>query len=408
MPNVFARSVHSRSLLRVMIVLAAMAGPWSMAAPAAAGGVVSEICDNCVDDNSNGFYDRNEASCKLPSGSGAGLGDVTRGKALVKCAAAIAKNGTAYEAKRLEKLQKALDAVLSCVQTKNASAKCVTSAQTAYEKTLAGFAKDDAALAAKIEKACGPPAITDPTDLTGISGLGYGTSGPTSPCGIVGAAIPTDAASVATCVSAIHACRAAEMLGIEMPRAAGLLTVINHAASDIPCLSPTEVGGATNLGDPKTGKLAAKCETTLKKAGAKLVATEVKAMLPCVNGAFTCVQVAPNDATCLPKAKDTCDKIYSKLVDQTKGLDPVIVKSVVKGCEPKGLEIGDLVPDDGLAIEAIQSACAAIGVPNVEAGGQSIALCMAAFHRCRAGQLLEAGMPRWQEMILLAGHAVLP
>ena len=377
--------------------------------PSATSTPNGEICDDCIDNGGvPGEIDRTDPSCALPDGGGVGIGDAKRGKSLVKCASTIQKSGAAYEKKRLGGLQKCVDGVLACVQAKNADAKCLTAAEGTCDKILgAGFTKDDAALSAKITKACGPPAV-QPTDLTGITGLGFGTAGPNSACGIVGAPIPTDAASVATCVVKTHACRAAAAFGIEAPRAAGLLALVNHdAATEVPCLQPsTDVGGSTNLGDPKTGKVLAKCESSMKKAGAKLIATELKAMQKCVLGVFSCIQVSPNDTKCLPKAQTVCDKAYDALQDQNKGLRPTIANSVLKACSKA--DIADAIAADGLGFESLESTCFALGAPNIQSGFLTTGLCLGYSHVCRAGQLLEGENPRLRELLVLGGHAVPP
>lgn len=367
-----------------------------------------EICGNCIDDNNNGMTDSGDPACRLPDG-GSGVGDAKRGKKLVKCAVAIQKSGAKFAAKRLARLQKCLDTVLACVQVKDADPACLTKAQTACEKGFSAFTGDEASLTAKITKSCGPPAVA-PTDLTDGTGLGYGLQVPTSPCVVAGAAVPTDAAGVATCVAKIHACRAAAALGIEVPRAAGLLTLVNHQAAEFPCLPAVQLGGATNLGDAKTDKIAAKCEAAIKKAGAKLVDTEVKGLQKCANGVLTCVQVKPTDAKCLPKARTGCDKVYGKLVDigPGTGLGAKLLASLLKACQVPALSLPDVFDDDGLGLESIESLCTLVGHPGIQNGITATSGCLEFFHKCNASLFVEGEIPRLRELLLLGGHAALP
>jgi hypothetical protein len=366
-----------------------------------------EICDDCIDNGGvPGEIDRTDPACALPDGGGAGIGDATRGKKLVKCAVTIQKSGTALEKKRLAGLQKCVDAALACLQTKDGDTKCLTAAHNTCSTILGpGFTKDDTALFTKITKACGP-AVVEPTDLTDINGLGFGTAGPNSACGIVGAPTPIDADSVALCVGRAHACRAAEALSSQVPRAAGLLLALELDPSQIPCLPTADVGGGTNLGDPKTGKLLTKCQSTMKKAGAKLIATELKGMQKCVTGAFTCIQVSPNDPKCIPKVIAVCDKTYSALQDQKKGLRATLANGVAKACSKA--DIADAINTDGLGFQSQESACTAIGTPGIQNGFLNIGLCLASYHVCRASQLLEAELPRVRELLALVGHPVPP
>jgi hypothetical protein len=61
-----------------------------------------------------------------------------------------------------------------------------------------------------------------------------------------------------------------------------------------------------------------------------------------------------------------------------------------------------------VGLSALQSECTAAGYPGIQNGVTNVALCLTAFHKCRAGQVLESEMPRLKEIILLGGHAALP
>jgi hypothetical protein len=150
----------------------------------------------------------------------------------------------------------------------------------------------------------------------------------------------------------------------------------------------------------------AKCEQAAKKAGAKLVGTELKAAQKCATTVFTCIQTKPNDAKCLPKAQTSCAKGFAKLTDGTKGIDAKLAAVVEKACTAKGLALPDVLDPTGVGFSELAGACAPTGV-DVAAGVPSVAQCLATYHRCRAGELLEAELPRVRELLGLVG-ATLP
>src|SRR5262249_15012115 len=137
-------------------------------------------------------------------------------------------------------------------------------------------------------------------DLTAATGLGFGAQD--EACALVGAVPATDAASIAACVAAEHVCRADAALGVEVPRAGELLSLVGHSASELPCLA-NGTGDGVGLHDSKRGKLAAKCEATVKKAGAKLLNAEVKTVPKCANAVLACIETKATDDACLPKAR---------------------------------------------------------------------------------------------------------
>ena len=334
----------------------------------------------------------------LPTGGGLGIGDTVKGKALVKCAGALQKAGAKLEAKRLARLQKCVDAAFACAQVKNGDSACFAKARGGCDKAFAALAADEATFAANVTKKCGAPAVAA-ADLTEIHGLGYTTQGAT--CTGLGAATPTDAASVAACVARAHACRADAALGVEAPRAAEMLALVGHQASELPCL-PSGSGAGAGLGDAKTGKLASKCEQAAKKAGAKLVGTELKTAQKCATAVLSCIQTKPNDAKCLPKAHTSCTKGFAKLTDGTKGIDAKLAAAVDKACAATGLTLADVLDANGVGFGALAAACTPTGV-DVTTGVPNLAQCLATYHECRAGELLEAELPRVRELLSLVG-----
>jgi hypothetical protein len=358
----------------------------------------TEICDNCIDDDGDQLVDRDDPDCdQRADGGGVGLGggEAAHAKALLKCAGTIQKVGAKLAAKRLGRLQKCLDAVFACVQLKDGDPGCLAKAQKGCDKAFAALPGDGAKLPAAIAKSCGD-SVFEAADLLDEDGLGFDTEGPA--CTRVGAAAPTDAASIAACVAAAHVCRADAALGVEVPRAADLLPRVGHDESELPCLAYT-AGALGGLGDAKRGKLATKCESALKKAGAKLLNGEVKTVPKCADAVLACIQTKPNDATCLPKARGKCTKTIAKV----NGLGAKLAAAVAKSCAASGLTLADALDPPGVGLGALAPQCAVVSFASID----EVATCLTAQHHCRAQQMLESELPRLREL-LTVGQVTLP
>ena len=358
----------------------------------------TEICDNCIDDDGDQLVDRDDPDCdQRADGGGVGLGggEEAHAKALVKCAGAIQKVGAKLAAKRLGRLQKCLDAVFACVQVKDGDPGCIAKAQKGCDKAFAALPGDGAKLPAAVAKSCGD-SVFEAADLLDEDGLGFGTE--TAACARVGAAAPTDAASIAACVAAAHVCRADAALGVEVPRAADLLPRVGHNESELPCLVYT-AGALGGLGDAKRGKLATKCQSTLKKAGAKLLNAEVKTVPKCADAVLACIQTKPNDAKCLSKARGKCTKTVAKV----NGLGAKLAAAVTKSCAASGLTLADALDAPGVGLGALAPQCAVASFATID----EVRTCLTAQHHCRAQQMLESELPRLREL-LTVGHVTLP
>ncbi len=87
--------------------------------------VSTEDCENCIDDDADGFTDREDDDCAAPAnGGGLGIGDPASAKGLVTCAKAVRKVGTKLTATTLGALQSCLKGVADCVQLKPGEAAC--------------------------------------------------------------------------------------------------------------------------------------------------------------------------------------------------------------------------------------------------------------------------------------------
>ncbi|MEO6027268.1 MAG: hypothetical protein ABIR79_10425 [Candidatus Binatia bacterium] len=152
-------------------------------------------------------------------GSGQGISDPTRGKALGKCDKGVQKAGAAFAKSRLAGLTKCIDAVAACVQLKPADPSCVPKAQAQCAKIgtrLAGPAGPAAKARAAIAKACSAPA-----DMLIATGLGHATSAVY--CAAVDVPALTTPADVAECIVRDHACRVTKVIEATVPRGIELL-----------------------------------------------------------------------------------------------------------------------------------------------------------------------------------------
>ncbi len=157
----------------------------------------------------------------------------------------------------------------------------------------------------------------------------------------------------------------------------------------------------TELGlDPAgPGKALVKCAKALGNVGAKLAAARLKHLQKCVNAAFACVQVKPNDAGCPVKAGSTCGKEIGKLpADESKAR-----AKIVKACAPPAIAPSDLRIAAGLGFDAEASICADRGVAMLTSAAD-VASCVVAEHACRVDDLLGIEAPRAAELLQLAGR----
>jgi hypothetical protein len=60
-----------------------------------------------------------------------------------------------------------------------------------------------------------------------------------------------------------------------------------------------------------------------------------------------------------------------------------------------------------VGFSTLEPACTAAGVASILNGVPNVAQCVTTYHECRAGQMLEAEMPRLRELLSLA-HVTLP
>lgn len=334
-------------------------------------------------------------------------GQTPAGRPAVKCQAAIEKAGTKFVGKKLRSLDTCAHGVLKCIQTKaDADAKqqaCVVKAgQKCAQASSGGFAKIAAAedqLVATIRKYCEVEGLS-PEDLRRIDGLGFDK---------LAADCPSLATvrDIAACIAVQHACRAEQMFQVQAPRARELIDeAVAAAGLTAPALTCLDhLGGGDNLDDPKrTGKLIVQCESTIMKAGTKLVSTKLRSLDKCVDAIFACVQTKAgvDRQECLAKAGTTCAKQFGKILAEASKVRPAVDKK----CSPDPAALPAfyetaLSVADGANLAAPTAECALVGADPATYAGYKV--CLVDQHEARADALLRFQAPRADELLALVG-----
>ncbi len=379
--------MKSLTLLFLVLTTCVVSLPGA-ASPAHAGG---EICDNCVDDDSDDMIDRADPECSpLANGAGQGLGDPDAAKATAKCQKGLQSAGRKFITTKLKRLHKCVNAVFKCVQQKSGDAACLTKATTRCDKEIAKVTQDEDKLRAKAIKVCSSDKMS-PNDLFMVEGVGYDSEFVT--CDAVGQGTVGSLPDIAECLVRQHECTVERLLGQAVPRATELLTLVGrNPAVELPCLDAGTDGGGLGLaGDTKQQKAAVKCEAAIKKAEVKLTDGILKATQKCVDTGMKCVQQKPGDIGCVAKGQRKCVSAVLKGISGT-----ALVKhrqAIAKACGKPELGIDAIRGATGLGMELHDERCT-IALDSVD----DIATCLGQQHLCRTLQSAERGAPRLREL----------
>src|SRR5258707_448780 len=96
------------------------------------------------------------------------LADPAAAKLADSCQKAILKAGSAFAAKKLSRLDKCVDGILVCVQTKAPDDACRTKTAASCSKALASIADDEATLVSAVQGKCDPLTPADLFDPAGV------------------------------------------------------------------------------------------------------------------------------------------------------------------------------------------------------------------------------------------------
>ena len=373
----------------LVLAVAAIAPP-----PTVHALVLTEDCDNCVDDDGDQLVDRADGDCvPLANGGGAGIGDVTRGKALFKCHKAIEKAGLAFGSKRLKRAYACLLPAFTCVQTKPGDAACLAAANAKCDKQAPGAIADQAKVVALISKACADTLISD-ADRDAETGLGFMPE--EDACAAEGSPTNETIGGLATCLATQHVCHTNRTLSAVIPRARELMLAMGRNPDiELPCLDSGSDGGGQGLGD--LGKSAVKCQKGIAKASQKLGTTIVKTLQKCIDLGVACLQQKNADPACLATARAKCQKLSDKVQDQEKGTLFKILGAASKSC--KALSTTQVKQATGLGFTAQAPRCNALGA--IQFGTQGTIVCAGVQQFCEAKQMLIRQIPRLDEFLAL-------
>jgi len=163
-------------------------------------------------------------------GAGVGLGDPREGKALDKCQRGSASAAAAFATATLKRLQKCVDVVFTCIQTKPNDPSCLPRARLACERQLAKLTGDAAKLRTGIDRKCATAALAMLKSTTGLNLTDLLAT--CTPYGITQIDMLGD---YTECLLHQHTCVAEEMLLFEAPRAAELLGIVGQSLPGGPC-----------------------------------------------------------------------------------------------------------------------------------------------------------------------------
>lgn len=378
-----------------LFLIGALAVTLALPPLTASAAIVNEVdCGDCLDNDLDGLTDREDPDCApVANGGNAGIGDVTRGKVIAKCAKTIQKTGAKLVLGTMKQMQKCTQAAAACIQLKPGDAACKAKAGATCDKI-------QGAIRAGINKAeetiikCDPDGVAQP-DLVSLQGLGFSAED----CNF-----GTTGLIAGNCVVDQHLCRAEHLVGIATPRAREFMIFGGlDPDSAFPCLGdyPAQVvdGGGSSV-DPTHAKALLKCSKTIDKLALSLLGASAKTVQGCLDAGIACLQVKPTDAACLTKAQAKCAKSFGKLQNPTKGTIAKIGGKFRKVCSSgPNLSTTDLSGTSGLGLSALIARCNALGASGIDR-------CFGAQAFCEGAHIVERQIPRAQEIADLLGIVI--
>ena len=363
---------------------------------------VVEICDNCVDDDTDGLIDRKDPDCSEPAnGLGANIGDASEGKAIAACTKAMQKAGFKVVLGVLKKFQKCTETAMACIQGKPGDAACQAKATAVCAKVLGGFDAVAAKLQSDIVAKCDPENehITAIRDLAGLGFLAEEEQCVTDTDGSV--ANLSTIQNVASCLAQQHFCRAQHLVAIATPRARELLTFAGRPPQEFPCIDERAAANGAGAGVAADHvKKTLKCGKTIDKLALALIGTGAKTVQNCLNAGIACLQVKPQSAACLAKAQAKCGAGFTKLQHPTKGTVAKLAAKLQKACRVQdGLDLADVRQDNGLGLDRLTPRCQALG------NGAQFGLpqCLGGQAYCEGAYMIERQVPRARELADVLG-----
>jgi hypothetical protein len=320
------------------------------------------------------------------------LSDPIAAKAADTCQKAILKAGGAFAARKLARLDRCVDGLLACVQTKPGDLACRTKAANRCTTALVAIAQEEVRFIDTVAAKCD---VLAPTDLLAVAGLADDRL--STECADTFATPVADALDVGACLARQHECRIEQLFDVEAPRSRELLAVAGLTLAPTTCLVD-HAGSGADVGATDLGKTVARCAAAVKKAGRALATARLRGLAGCVQRLFTCVQRKQEDPTCLGKAAGAC----TRLLAATDTVAAKLAPAIDRRCAAAAVAFSTLEADTGLNLTALAGACAALGVPTL-ASISDYETCVLRQHVCQAESLLRFEAPRAPDLLAAAG-----
>ncbi len=173
----------------------------------------------------------------LPDYDGAGehVGSVAVGKAIAKCEAAIKVAGTKFVRAKLRRLEKCVDSVFTCIQTKPNDDGCLQKADVTCAKQFEMLDAAAEKIAPAIDKKCAADKIDYDTlraaDAANLDALAV-------ECALYGVASLATLDDFELCVLRQHECRVEELMRFQAPRIDELLGIVGRQFRSAFCSDP--------------------------------------------------------------------------------------------------------------------------------------------------------------------------
>ncbi len=322
------------------------------------------------------------------------LTDVDAAKNADACQKSIVKAGAKFASGKLARLDKCIDGLYACAQTKP-GVDCRTKAASRCTAAFAALAKDEAKLVDTIGKRCG---AVSPGDLLDAAGLGATTL--TNACTDLFSTPLTDVGDFAACLAAQHECRAEQIFDVLEPRSRELLDDAGVSLASDTCFADHGTGGGA-AGSVDLGKTLEKCAGAVKKAGRAFAAARLRGFAACAQKVFTCVQRKQEDPDCIAKASKSCIASIGKANAAAAKVAPAIEKR----CSGTIVAFNTLKSAAGANLGALATECAAYGVPSLTTLADYES-CIIAQHACVADDLLRYEAPRAAALLASAGQSL--
>ena len=155
------------------------------------------------------------------SAAGQAFPDRVVAKALDKCHIQIERAGAKLAVKKLKTLEKCVDGILKCLETKPEGDRCLDQAREGCEDQLAVAVAEEAKLTDTVVRKCGSDLTA--ADLRAPAGLDFESL--RSECLLRFGLDVSDLVGAGSCLTRQHACELERLFAVSAPRAASLLTV---------------------------------------------------------------------------------------------------------------------------------------------------------------------------------------